>query len=480
MGRYALIENEAKFCEMISISILEFDRGAKIEIFETFEGFMSKYHEHDNEDKTRFSGFNLYIMNLNTIPIKLWKQTLEFFHTEVNPTGQICLTGYEDSNLTHEFLHQLKIYNFIFKPFDSLLLKESLNFALNFKKETKALELISQRAMTFVGILKDIELQSLSELGFVTLSDAQIPVGSLSKYLSHLFQVDKKESVWGQCLSSISHPKRTGFFINKFQFFAIEIETLNQIRHYVQSRKQDSISNTLWNLANPNILKSIKIAIVATENPENRRYKLFLEEHFGNVKVELVQLVKGDSHQHDVVINSCGMGFAQLNNAFKEAKAFFLITDEKLQDSKLKEYSGQYKDVFRAPLDRTHMYKKMKAHVEILSATEEEYLLNISCHEKMKAANTVEVTDVNELQLSFYYSRNLAHHEFRNFVFLNKEEDQRLAIPAFCHNSTKQRSVDTRGAEKYLVQFAFFGMTDHYLKEVRMWLLHNHILHQKK
>jgi hypothetical protein len=77
------------------------------------------------------------------------------------------------------------------------------------KNSTQRKKLNHKKILPIAGILKDVELQSISELGFLTLSDSEIPLYSLSKYFSSIFDTEKKQSVWAQCLASIPHPQKS-------------------------------------------------------------------------------------------------------------------------------------------------------------------------------------------------------------------------------------------------------------------------------
>ena len=59
--------------------------------------------------------------------------------------------------MTFPVLRQMEVYNILFKPFDPLILKETLNMALQSGKLAKTKEMQSQKATTFIGVLKEIE-----------------------------------------------------------------------------------------------------------------------------------------------------------------------------------------------------------------------------------------------------------------------------------------------------------------------------------
>ena len=98
-----------------------------------------------------------------------------------------------------------------------------------------------------------------------------------------------------------------------------------------------------------------------------------------------------------------------------------------------------------------------------------QHLSNITTHEKVKAAIKVKISEMSELFVNFIYPRELKFKTFRDLVFLNEEENLMVELPAFCHFMDNKTMFH---------QFVFFGMNDHRLTQIRLWLLHNYI--QKK
>src|SRR3989338_4920400 len=461
MARYLVVENEIKYHQILMESLLALDAKAQIEIFPKLEDFYIKLRSIKNSERSDFLAFDLYIIDLGASQLKDWKKIFDDFVLQARPSTAICLTGHDQASLTYKFLQQFSIYNFIFKPFDPLITKETIHLALNTKHPTQSVEMTtSQGNSAFVGIVKDIELQAISEIGFVTKSDVQIPEGSISKYLSPLFKNGLKESVWAQCISIHDDLKSPGFYVNRFQFFRIETTALNNLRKYILNHKQDAMAKPPFDVSALGSAEFIKMAIVGLDTVENRHYKSDFENQYSNLKVEFVRPVVGIIFDHQIVLNISDIEFPVLQKSFRVDAVFFLITDNKLEDSHIKKFAGQYRDVFLAPCDRSYLYKKVKFHYPELSPTDPYALVTINCHDRIKAANQIQVSEINELYLSFEYPRQLSYREFRTFVFLNQDEDQIIEIPAFCHFSGKKNSALSGQPPVYTNQFAFFGMTD--------------------
>jgi hypothetical protein len=285
-------------------------------------------------------------------------------------------------------------------------------------------------------------------------------------------------------LISAPHPGKPGHFINKFQFFYAKKDFLTKIRKYVASQKSHETSSAMWNLESASKIPKLKMALIAVHNKENDTLQKELQDHFTNLDVEFLDYsvleswTKGQSH--DLVILAADLQFDQIKSFFKEDARFFWMTQAEQKEDLLKDLAQNYRDVFTLPLDRSYFYKKMKANVADLVSKEPLYLLSVSCHEIIKAANTIKVSDVNEVYIDFHYSRELGVGDFREFLFLKGEEEQAIEIPAYCHYKEKAQNVQPGDKNIFFHQFFFFAMTDHFQKEIRLWLLHNYIAQNKK
>lgn len=487
MGRYLVIENEPKLFELIQESVKSIDNNAEILNFTTALEFNAKLKELKEEEKPEFLKFSLYVINVGDRPPKEWKEIIEGVRSiGTNKEAQVCLTTYENKGASLNFLKSLNIFNVIFKPFDPLILKETIHLALQKGKLAKSLEMKSQKSSAFIGVLKEVELQAISELGFITISDAQIPKFGLTKYFSPLFAVGKKRSAWAQCISSEPHPDKSGHFLNKFQFFYAKKDFLNQIRKYVISMKPQEISSASWQLGVGKPLgKNIKIGFIGMHDIETDSFYKEIQNRFKNLDLEFLDCEKMDTwpkvSDHNIVLNSTELQMELIKTHFKDGTSFLWTPKSEIKEETLKELvAGGYREIFPAPLDRSYFYKKLKVHASELIPKEEMHLSSVSCHEIIKAANTIKLSEVNEVYINFLYSRELEMHSFREFIFITGNEENAIEIPAFCHFKEKAQNVQAGDKNIFFHQFVFYAMTDHFQKEIRVWLLQNYIQQNKK
>lgn len=486
MGRYLVIENEPKQFELIQESVKSIDNNAEILNFVSFSRFEEKAAELSDKEKAEFLKFSLYIVNLSDKPPKEWKQIVDGVRDlGTNKEAELCVTTYENKSASINFFKSLKVFNVIFKPFDPLILKETLNLALQKNKLAKTLEIKSRKSSAFIGVLKEVELQSISELGFITISDAQIPLYGLTKYFSPIFNTGRKSSAWAQCLVSAPHPGKPGYFINKFQFFYARRDFLTQIRKYTTALKPQETSSAVWALDSaPAGTGKVKLGLMGVHNSETTSFAKSIEEHFENIEIVFLDCEQMDKWEKTLdfklVLNTTELQPELFKTHFSETTSFLWLPKLEQKEDILKELSLTYRDIFPAPLDRSYFYKKLKVHFSELVLKEQLNLLNVTCHEIIKAANTIKVSEVNEVFIDFLYSRELEHHDFREFIFVTGENEHSVEIPAFCHFKEKAKSTQPGDKNIFFHQFIFYGMSDHFQKEIRLWLLQDYIHQNNK
>lgn len=485
MGRYLVIENEPKLKDLITEAVKSIDNNCEILSFETLQAFQTNLSQIKDEEKEAYLKFSFYLLNLSDHATKDWKKMIDDLKAlGTNKEALICVTTYDNKGAPLNFLKQLDVFNVIYKPFDPLILKETINLALQKGKLANTIEMKSQKSSAFIGVLKEVELQSISELGFLTISEAPIPQMSLTKYFSPIFSTGRKQSVWAQCLVSAPHPGKPGHFINKFQFFCVKKDFLTQIRKYVNSLKPQETSSALWNLETQSKTAKIKIGLIGLHNPNTDGVHKDLQDRFTNAEVEFLNYESIEnwpkSLDHQVVLNYSDLQFDQIKSFFKEGTSFFWLPQVEPKEDLFKDLVKNYHDIFSAPLDRSFFYKKLKAHIVDLNFKEPAYLLNVTCREIIKAANTIKVSEVNEVFINFHYSRELDVQTFREFIFVKGEDDQAIEIPAFCQFKEKVQNTQPGDKNIYFHQFVFFAMTDHFQKEIRLWLLQDYIKQNKK
>ncbi|MBC7457623.1 MAG: hypothetical protein H7235_05050, partial [Bdellovibrionaceae bacterium] len=330
------------------------------------------------------------------------------------------------------------------------------------------------------GILKEVDILSICDLGFVTQSDSAIPLNSFSKYYSKLFSHEKKQSIWAQCIQSDPVPSMVDMFISKFHFVGIEAPVLMKLRKYLQENKSQRVKTIVWSFADSKVKRQLTIALFDALEGQTQ-LKADIEDHFKNVTVDLLPFDPNKQTEpyatpYDCVINlNPVLGPEALKAMFKPDIVSILFSDKPVTDDQFKELLPTYRDIFRQPLDRSYFYKKMKTLLPELQCTEIPEVINIASSEKLKATNLVKLSEICELYLVFLYHRELPKQSYREFAFITEDENQMIQLSAFCSFTLKAAAEPGSTGPNFTHQFTFWGTTDHYLKQIRLWLLHNYI-----
>lgn len=481
MSKVLVIDRDPKSIDEIKKALLSINPSHKIESFTKFEELEQTYKNLSETDQNTYFSFDLIIFDYSLIEASQWE--LVFTNIKKRNTNEVifCFTTFDNAAVNRKHILNLHAHNIFYKPFDALILKESLNIALKNNLAVKPLEMKEQTTQSYVAILKEVELVSICELGFVTMNERAIERYSFSKYLSELFYHGKKQSVWAQCIMSIEVPNKPGFFINKFQYVGIETGSLMNLRRYLQDNKHKRINSDVWNLTGGNKSQTVNIALIDNKEEKLNKMKSDLASRFTNVKVDFLKIDSSNSNKkfatnYDCIINlNSEIKIEEIKSRFNENAILFLIANKPIGENELKKLQPDYSDIFNHPFDRSYFYKKIKIFVQDLQYTEPTELLNLNTSEKLKAINMVQLSEICELYLNFTYHRELPKGTFREFAFIGEDENQIVELPGFCSFAEKSKIIKEKSGQEFFHQFIFWGMTDHYLKQIRMWLLSNHI-----
>ena len=141
MGRYLVVENEPKLFELVQEALKAIDSSADVVHFESFHLLENKVKLLPENEKNEFYQFNLLVLSFADVPLKDWKKDIDELKKCCGPGIPICLTTFESNLINLHFLKQLEVYNIIYKPFDPLILRETISLALQKEKLANTFEI---------------------------------------------------------------------------------------------------------------------------------------------------------------------------------------------------------------------------------------------------------------------------------------------------------------------------------------------------
>lgn len=154
--------------------------------------------------------------------------------TDEEPVAFV-LTAFEDPGFQIEKYQKPFVFNVIFKPFDELILREHLSYALAGRLAPSEFSLSYQEANTEVEMLKNVEIESLSDIGFTSRSHKPFEVGYISKYYGESFVGENLNSVFARLARCLPHPENPKEYELEFHFFSNEPSQISNIRKRVRS-----------------------------------------------------------------------------------------------------------------------------------------------------------------------------------------------------------------------------------------------------
>ncbi|MBK9322322.1 MAG: hypothetical protein IPM97_05105 [Bdellovibrionaceae bacterium] len=219
----------------------------------------------------------------------LLQKTRELFITKGlcpphEPTS-LVITTFEDPDFDIKVVGDRIINNVIFKPFDKLILQQHLAFAISGRRPPSQYTIHNVKTTTTIEMLKDVEIEAISDVGFVSRSNRQIPVGALAKYYSPSFVSQKKQiSMLATCVFSSPHPDYKDHFRCAFSYVAADPFQISNLRK--EARKKEAKPFPFEWLGNvPK--EPVHVAIICGDDEATIHFKTSLEKFFSNIKVHL-------------------------------------------------------------------------------------------------------------------------------------------------------------------------------------------------
>lgn len=422
--------------------------------------------------------------------------------SEQDPTALI-LTAFDSPNFDIKLAEDRIINNVIFKPFDKLILKQDLEFALlGHQPIGSSATVTSIKINSTIEMLKEVSTHSLTEVGFTTINNHEIEIGALTKYYAQAFYTDHKKSVYAFCKSCKEISDKE--YLCDFHFFAADNQQVSQIRKTIlQSKNHENVG--LQNMHGP----QARILVLDEDVSLSMDLKIFLTDRFSNSEVfvynNFAQLLsdlgdKDTPHRQQLPV---GFDFVFANyeifeiekikrweQLFENLKGraklagqtletpppLFMISRKKVPLEELRDLGTWSKDIFFTPLDKGYIAKKLVSEQSGLANKTPLTIGSLKETATLKVANPVEITQISEAGLVMKYYRAISTGAFREFILWRPEETE---IPEII-GTVNFHEEDKSGQEFFYNHFIFFGMKDHYLKHIRLWLREAFIKQKEK
>lgn len=267
-----ILEDDSRFAQQITEALLIIDPLVQVRQFRKLEEFANWIKFLMKEGPTAVvrgglapEGFNFAEVGnpadcvlqlviskvefLGARQIGLMKKTRELFIkqkicTQEDPTAFV-LTAFEDPAFHIQDLRDRILSNILMKPFDKLILQQHLTFALDGRHPPSKHAVAPYKTSAVIEVLKTVEMDTLSTVGFRSRSNREIPAGSVSKYYGKIFISERQKSAIAKVIDCVPHPEIANEFHLTVSFFGLDATQISNIRRYVIENRTKVVKSPL-------------------------------------------------------------------------------------------------------------------------------------------------------------------------------------------------------------------------------------------
>lgn len=197
-----------------------------------------------------------------------------------DPTAFV-VTAFDKPEFKIKTVEKDFIYNVLFKPFDVLILQQSLLTALAGRHPFKSSLVHTMKTTVEVEMIKNVDTESFSDVGFITRSPRPIAIGQRTKYYGDLFTGSKINFIYARCWKCEQHPEFKEEYRCWFTFFGSESVSHSEFRRKlvllkapeIKIRKEDSAAT------------QNHIALIEGNVIKRKELKTALEKNFKSIQV---------------------------------------------------------------------------------------------------------------------------------------------------------------------------------------------------
>lgn len=201
--------------------------------------------------------------------------------TAEDPTAFV-LTAFDNPNFKIKELEDRILNNVICKPFDRLILTQHLTFAIDGRHPPSKYTVANQKTTAVVEMLKDVEMESLSDIGFTSKSYRPIPVGAISKYYGDPFMSERQRSLFAVCQKCIEHPETPEAFQASFTLFAADQTQISSLRKKTRNKDAKPVSFEMPMAKEPS---DLNVILLDPEENDPTGIVGYIQRTFSNVEI---------------------------------------------------------------------------------------------------------------------------------------------------------------------------------------------------
>jgi hypothetical protein len=400
----------------------------------------------------------------------------------------VVFTGYESPTFKKKRFEYKSVHNFIFKPFDKLLLKQMLDVAVKGRQAIKTHYTHVQKIKLQIEMLKEIQLSCIGELSFKTISDKKVEIGTISKYYADFFETKQHRSALAQVIG-FNQPEGQALADVQLRFFALDQAQSFNIQKLAQEHKtRRTLEGERGALTDYEFVfvRHETSALAAELMPSFERFyehpikelhsladldKWLKERPKPEVAKKLFVFV---DHVHVAGNETAEIAGIQKTHGDRNL-ALFVLSPRIFSETLETELGTVCEDIFYAPFNRSYIVKGLKIRWPGLANREDLFESVHEVQQTIHVSTPVQLSEVSEAGLVMSYPREIAIGTFREFVLWMPHEIEAPTLLAQCNFAEKAAD-----GKSFDCHFVFFGLHEYELKFVRRWKLLQYVAEKQK
>lgn len=391
----------------------------------------------------------------------------------VPPETPVVLTTSEAPDVALPKWLQSVAFNLLQKPYDALLLRLHLILALG-EKSTGENALLELKTDSIVEALKTVPMTALSEVGFVTRSDMELPVGRVAKFYGDVFSSGEARSVYARTLDQ-GYESDSKTWKVRLTFFGTGRDQMLRIRSRFSPSKEKNFEWT-W-MAPPTRLRFYMIGDPSAAGSE---LSIALTRNFKNLDVVPTAAPPDEKANLPDKIDAVFVHLDFLEKIEKDRRfdgvRRLVLSERAVKEEEMRSLLTKAIDLVTVPTERVSFFKKLAVLFPGLEPSEDRPIKTYDWPETLNAGLPVRITEMSEAYLIECYERALPPGTIRRFVLWYPAEKDTPVLTGRCYKSV----ADPASKGSFLNHFVFFGMSDREAKHIRLWIRDNYILSKQK
>ena len=398
----------------------------------------------------------------------------------------VIFSAYEVPNFQIKRFEYRSVNNVIFKPFDKLVLQQVLDVAFKGRKALKNQFSHTLKSQLQIEMLKVIKITAISELGFQTVSNQRLEVGSIAKYYADFLETRQHKSALAQILS-FDQPEGKELGTVELKFFALDQTqsfNLQKAAQLTKVRRTLEVARAESDAFEFLFVKNERSALCSEVVPTFERFFDHPVTVVNSLSAasEWLAAAPVDTKKRFVILDHAEIAGDEVGivEKFKELHAgknliVSILSPRILAEELEWSLSRLCEDIFYSPFNKSYIVKSFKRKWADLRSREDLYENRHELDQDIFVSNQVKLVEVSEAGLVIEYHREIHLGSFRDFHFTMPNETEVPPIVAQCNFSAP-------AGEKKVIQchFVFFGMRDHELKFIRRWMLSQYVGEKQK